>query len=303
MNGAGGAAPRCRRAISRNRNGAARTSPAKRFCCTPSRASATPSSSCATRRWWRQKAQRVILEVPDSLMPLLDGFDGVTTVIAHGQPLPPFDLHCPLMSLPLAFGTTLATIPENGPYLRAPAERLEKWRTRLSALTGKRVGLVWSGKPAHKNDRNRSIRLSRLAPLLSVAGVNFVSLQQDYRDADRAELGELSAACAPRPGACRLRRHRGGGGRARSGDHGRYRGRASGRRHGQAGVDPALARAGLALAAGALRQPLVPERAALPAAGHRRLGQRDRKARTGLGRRCELAPRQTDRAIVNLPPD
>ncbi len=134
------------------------------------------------------KGASVILEAPDSLMPLLDGFNGVTTMIAHGQALPPFDLHCPLMSLPLAFGTTLATIPENGPYLRAPAERLEKWRTRLGALSGKRVGLVWSGKPAHKNDRNRSIALSRLAPLLAVAGVNFVSLQQDYRDADRAEL-------------------------------------------------------------------------------------------------------------------
>jgi tetratricopeptide (TPR) repeat protein len=134
------------------------------------------------------KGATVILEAPDSLMPLLDGFDGVAATDAHGRALPPFDLHCPLMSLPLAFGTTLATIPENGPYLRVPAERLEKWRSRLAALTGKRVGLVWSGKPAHKNDRNRCIPLSLLTPLLSVTGVGFVSLQQDYREADRTAL-------------------------------------------------------------------------------------------------------------------
>jgi hypothetical protein len=109
----------------------------------------------------------------------------------RGDTLPPFDVHCPLLSLPLAFGTMLETIPATVPYLCPPAERIESWRTRL-ANTGKpRVGLVWSGKPTHKNDHNRSIALQRLEPLLSVPGIQFISLQREYRDADLTMLDRL----------------------------------------------------------------------------------------------------------------
>jgi len=90
------------------------------------------------------------------------------------------------MSLPLAFATTLETIPAPVPYLRAAAARLEQWRVRLGATQAPRVGLAWSGKPTHKNDRNRSIPLTLLSPLLLTPGVTFVSLQKDYRAADRA---------------------------------------------------------------------------------------------------------------------
>ena len=134
------------------------------------------------------KGGKVVLEIPDSLMPLLGRTDGVLAMVKPGAALPPFDLHCPLLSLPLAFGTTLATIPAEVPYLHVPAERAMKWRSALPAAGRPRVGLVWSGKPSHKNDHNRSIALQRLAPLLSASGVDFVSLQREYRAADLAAL-------------------------------------------------------------------------------------------------------------------
>jgi tetratricopeptide (TPR) repeat protein len=137
------------------------------------------------------KGGKVVLEIPDDLKPLIGRVDGVTAVVRRGDPLPYFDVHCPLMSLPLAFGTTLDTILAPVSYLHAPAERADQWRARLAGTKSPRVGLVWSGKPTYKNDHNRSIPLTLLAPLLQTPGVTFVSLQKDYRDADRAALGAL----------------------------------------------------------------------------------------------------------------
>ncbi len=137
------------------------------------------------------KGGRVVLEIPDDLKPLLGRIDGVTAIVRRGDALPPFDLHCPLMSLAGAFGTTLDTIPAPVPYLHAPAERLDHWRARLAGAKAPRVGLVWSGKPTHKNDRNRSIPLALLAPLLHMPGITFVSLQKEYRDADLAVLAKM----------------------------------------------------------------------------------------------------------------
>lgn len=137
---------------------------------------------------------RVVVEVPDSLKPLVASMSGaVVAVVGRSESLPPFDVHCPLMSLPLAFGTTLATIPAAVPYLRAPPERLEIWRTRLPPQPGLRVGLVWSGKPTHRNDHNRSLAFERLAPVFAVEGVRFVSLQREYRAADLPALDACPA--------------------------------------------------------------------------------------------------------------
>lgn len=138
------------------------------------------------------KGGKVVLEIPDDLMPLIGAGDTVT-LLSRGQPLPRFDVHCPLMSLAGAFGTTLATIPADVPYLRAPVARIEKWRVRLPRGNGPRIGLVWSGKPSHKNDRNRSIPLARLAPLLAQSRCRFVSLQKEIRAPDRVELSKFPA--------------------------------------------------------------------------------------------------------------
>ena len=98
-------------------------------------------------------------------------------VIVPGEPLPPIDHHCALMSLPHLLGTTLTAIPWSGPYLSVPREAAAAMRERLSAVPRPRVGIAWAGNPVHRNDRNRSLPVSALAPLLRVADANFVSLQ------------------------------------------------------------------------------------------------------------------------------
>lgn len=132
-----------------------------------------------------RRGARVVVEVQRPLQGLLAQLPAVT-VIARGDPLPAFDLHCPLMSLPLAFGAELATIPCEVPYLRAPESRLARWRDRLDTRNAPRVGVIWAGSPTHENDRNRSIAFDRFSRLFAAPGVGFVSLQRDMRLADAA---------------------------------------------------------------------------------------------------------------------
>jgi Flp pilus assembly protein TadD len=130
----------------------------------------------AARNW------RVVMEVQAPLERLLRGLAGVVEVVAHGEALPHFDVHCPMLSLPLALGTVLETIPNEAPYLAAPAA----WADRLPRMeAGIRAGLVWAGSarvhaPALAAlDRRRSIPLATLAPLFAVPGVKWLSLQKD----------------------------------------------------------------------------------------------------------------------------
>ena len=130
----------------------------------------------------------VIIECQPELRNLLRDLDGAAAVVARDDPLPNLDLHCPLLSLPLAFETELATIPANIPYLRPPRDRVERWRGRLPQHGRLRVGLCWAGSRMHLNDRNRSIPLERFATLLSVPGVDFVSVQKEVDAAQAAIL-------------------------------------------------------------------------------------------------------------------
>ncbi|WP_420212263.1 tetratricopeptide repeat protein [Burkholderia aenigmatica] len=130
---------------------------------------------------------RVVVEAPVELKALFATLDGVDVLVARGDPLPPFDLHCPLLSLPLEFRTDLSSIPAHVPYLRADPVRVEHWRARLGASDRPRIGLVWSGNPLHLNDRNRSITLADLLPLLDDR-YEWISLQKVVRDEDRPAL-------------------------------------------------------------------------------------------------------------------
>jgi hypothetical protein len=136
-----------------------------------------------------RRGARVILEVHAPLVELLRQVEGVERVVAFGEPLPAFDLHCALLSLPLAFGTTLDSIPAAIPYLRVPDAAVSRWRERL-AKPDVRIGLAWSGSRTLRNDANRSIPLRCLAPLAS-KGRTLVALQTDIRDADRDAVEEL----------------------------------------------------------------------------------------------------------------
>lgn len=128
-----------------------------------------------------ERGGRVIVMCPEELRRLFDSLPDVVqfVLLRPNEPLPAFDVQCSLMSLPLAFGTTTETVPASVPYLRAAPGDVDHWRKRLAAgPAGRKVGLVWAGRPTHTNDRNRSIALSLLAPLAAVPGVEFYSLQK-----------------------------------------------------------------------------------------------------------------------------
>jgi tetratricopeptide (TPR) repeat protein len=134
---------------------------------------------------------RVVLVVPNALYPLLSDFPGVSQCLPLSSgALPVFDFHCPICSLPLAFGTRLDTIPAAKSYLPPPADSMVKtWEDRLGRRDRLRIGLVWSGNPKHTNDHNRSLPLRALSRILDV-DATFVSLQKDPRPDDEAVLLE-----------------------------------------------------------------------------------------------------------------
>lgn len=130
---------------------------------------------------------RIVLEVPRPLVSLASSLKADVRIVARGDELPPFDVHCPIMSLPLAFNTRLDSIPSEIPYLFADAGKAAAVRRSLGPKTRPRVGLVWSGGATHADDRNRSISLASLGPILNLP-MEFHSLQKEYCGADQASL-------------------------------------------------------------------------------------------------------------------
>ena len=128
---------------------------------------------------------RVVVEAPKPLVRLFRSLAGVDAVAERGEDLPAFDLRCPMMSLPLAFATTLETIPNACPYLQADGAKAAAWGARLAALPGHgmRIGLVWAGNPAPTADHRRSLSPHLLAPLCGLPGVQVFSLQKGGTDA------------------------------------------------------------------------------------------------------------------------
>lgn len=125
-----------------------------------------------------QAGGRVIFECAPELGRLMRTLGGVEEVVAPGQALPEFDLHCPLLSLPRAFRTTLQSVPNMIPYLQADRAIAANWKSRLRFVKDRlRVGLTWAGSAANPNDRNRSLSLETLAPLAECENVAFYNLQ------------------------------------------------------------------------------------------------------------------------------
>jgi tetratricopeptide (TPR) repeat protein len=135
----------------------------------------------------KARGAKVVMSVQEPLYRLFEQMSPDIEIIRADDVPAAFDYHCPLMSLPLAFGTTLETIPPPQPYLSADKALRDAWDARLPAKTKPRIGIVWSGGTKHKNDRQRSIDLSTLAPLLA-ADVHWISLQKELKDADAAAL-------------------------------------------------------------------------------------------------------------------
>ncbi len=214
----------------------------------------------------------VICEVQPELQPLLVQLDNVQ-VIAAGAPLPAFDLHCPLLSLPLAFKMQLETIPASIPYLSAPADRLARWPVSYTHLDvyKRQAG---DAAAAMRQPPERAAQRRPRGPARSAEPGSPRRRVQRFRRYGRRDL------------AARCRRVRG------------YRSRASCRRAGQAGVAVVAACRGFPLDAPANGHAVVSDRDAAPPTGLWRLGQRDRSS----ARRTLSVPtvsRPIDRSMIS----
>jgi len=140
-----------------------------------------------------RQGARVVLEVPPPLKALMSRVEGAARVVASGEPVSSFDYHCPLMSLPLAMGTEPDTIPAHVPYLTAAPDDVATWATRLPSVSDGRlrVGINWCGNPAFRDDRNRSMTLDGIMPLLDVPGIDFVTLNPGIHPQDARRLSAI----------------------------------------------------------------------------------------------------------------
>lgn len=130
---------------------------------------------------------RVVLQVFPPLKTLFEAQPGAHQVIGVGEPLPAFDLQCPLMSLPLALGNTFDAASQGAPYIVPDPALVTAWKERLGTSSRLRVGLVWKGNPKNPTDALRSIPLDALTEVLGQV-VEFVCLQQDATPTEVATL-------------------------------------------------------------------------------------------------------------------
>ncbi len=128
---------------------------------------------------------KVVVRAPENTLSVLASLKAEMTLVAKGQPLPAFDVHCPLMSLPLAFKTVLDTVPAKVPYLYADEAKRAIWRKALGDKSRPRIGLCWTGKPRMTVDAKRSMTFAQLAPLLRLP-FSFHAVNKDLRLEDRA---------------------------------------------------------------------------------------------------------------------
>ena len=131
----------------------------------------------------------IVFECPQALRRLFQPFHKDITIVAQGSTLPAFDLAVPLLDLPILFDTNLESVPPLLPNLGPDPALIAAWSSRLHGLPGLRVGLAWRGNPGFANDRNRSMTLAALRPLIEGSAASFVSLQKGPASAEIAENG------------------------------------------------------------------------------------------------------------------
>jgi tetratricopeptide (TPR) repeat protein len=133
------------------------------------------------------RGARAILQVPENLQGLMASLSKAAEIIGASEPLPKFDLHCPLFDLPAAFSTKFESIPSGTPYLRAPAGSLSSWKMRLGVKERPRIGFSWAADPGPDSDSKRSMALSALMPLMEL-DATFVNLQRELHPNEKALL-------------------------------------------------------------------------------------------------------------------
>ena len=130
------------------------------------------------------KPKKIILYLDKPLIPLFSEFYNEIKILEKGKKIPKnIDYYCSLLSLPLLFKTTLNSIPKKIPYLSYNHDKFLNWKYQLGKKNATRIGLVWSGSNAHKDDRNRSLLLNKFSSILQLP-FEFHSLQKEIRDCD-----------------------------------------------------------------------------------------------------------------------
>ena len=133
---------------------------------------------CRYAKLVKDQGARLLLEVPKALLGLLSGLESVDKFVEKGKALPSFDYHCPLMSLPLAFKTSLESIPNNIPYIHSNINNQNKWQERIGGA-GFKVAICWQGSTKGKVDVGRSFPVSLFEGLAQIEGVRLISLQKN----------------------------------------------------------------------------------------------------------------------------
>jgi hypothetical protein len=141
------------------------------------------------------RGAKILFACQKEIAGLLRQVKGLDTVIPYGEAIPGFDLHCPILRLPLVFETTIKNIPATVPYITADYSLVTAWGDRIDKKNGTfKIGLAWAGRPTHLNDRNRSVPLSLFSPLARLERVELYSLQK----------GEAAEQVKNSPGGIRL---------------------------------------------------------------------------------------------------
>jgi tetratricopeptide (TPR) repeat protein len=135
----------------------------------------------------KRGAGQVVVICPQPLVRLIASFPGIDVLVGEGSPIPSFDVHASLCSLPAILRITLANLPTRQAYLSVDEVTRARWRAILAGALGEtgmnggiKIGVVWQGNPKHRTDRFRSFQLSHLEPLAHVPGVRLISLQKDH---------------------------------------------------------------------------------------------------------------------------
>lgn len=147
----------------------------------------------------KQQGATVVAAVQPALRELLKNCPGVDALVPLADSFPPHDYYSLLLSLPAFLTPHIASIPQGVPYIQADARLIEKWRPRMEAIAGFKIGIAWQGNPEYELDRYRSVPLRQFEQLAKIPGVQLVSLQRGFgtqqlaevrRDFSVVELGE-----------------------------------------------------------------------------------------------------------------
>jgi tetratricopeptide (TPR) repeat protein len=151
---------------------------------------------CRYAKLAEARGAKVFMSVQQPLRGLLKNLNPTIRIIGSNETPTDFDYHCPLPSLPLAFATRLETIPAERQYIKAEEELRVAWSARLPQKTRPRIGVVWSGSEAHKNDHNRSMELRQFLPAFD-PDADWVCLQKEIRETDRVALRQVDRIAFP----------------------------------------------------------------------------------------------------------